>query len=588
MEKKFETQNKQWSDYLHLRASHTKPYLMISELIDNSIGSMEDHYKRIGKPWEDEVLKIYIDAHFKTKSKSVKDWATIADSYIRVTDNAYGMDPERVEASLRINEINKNTKSKMNVHGRGMKQSAFYFGMNLNVKSSQGKGVIGYGSILAEGKKWDQVFEYSHWFENEEMDRGTIVEISSIYNTRQITQNGFKDLVNVLSFRFARYLKRGILEIYYTNDVSTDGTKIEDFIRHENPIEPITKVKTEFGKSSLKEMQRVIQNSISEIDRYKNQEPSEDDKKDDFGMHLFSEAKYQYIIDDTVNRLENLLIQSIDNEEMDFVWRQVLKINDRPLHVKFWGLKRRNAPFRGYRVYEGDRALLHPKIDKKDPDSPQTYHQNVMAEKSRNTENIFAGEFEISELGIKTTTDKSQFELDRDVKLELDSSLRLVWEIFNIFIGNSRKKDKDKQELTSEQYDAIIRNVNSRFNKSTKEVKAIEDENMIQLKIRMKNDAWWTLNLEIDDTTNFPVKIWERNVDEEEKIINMTAYQLHELWQSITQSKNFLSQLLVPISLLMCHFEVSNILDGKTSLTDQKILDVLSEDWDDFFGEDIE
>ena len=548
-----------YSDYIDLKNVSTKPFLMISELIDNSISSFDNYY---GTEEWGEKLEIEVDFYFgeKKTTKIIHGTKNSINSYIRVTDNAFGMNELKLLEAIRLNKKNKESKSNMNRHGRGLKQCAFYFGSDLEIETWDEKDNFSKIEIPTsihnpEGEVTLESYRIGiNDFESLKK-RGTSILIKKIHSNRVLSPNRFKELIDAISFRYIRLIKSGRLEIRYTNNINNMDSSFE---KKEDAKEFIEKVSNNFDYN-LTKMNEIIK--AIEIDV--NSAIEGNSGTNETGIIDF--PKYPILIRKTFENIKSLLLKSIENKDIEFKWDQVLNINNKKLNVSFWMLEKNKSSYRGYRVYEGDRALLHPPIAEGE-NGTSTYFKAVFpsSHKSGSTDNRFAGEFNILEINATTSTDKSKFIFeDTEDEEILNMKLRLIWEVFNIFAIKGRSEDKKEIGKTIESKDKNIvkATIESKFGKSVKDV--IVNENKIQLDMKMDEKITWKLEIYIN-TRKCPNKIWDKIITKFGDInkMKLTTYSAHPIWKRIDGSTNFIPEMLVPISILIAHYEISNILDG--------------------------
>ncbi len=556
-----------YEDYISLKKNPTKPFLMISELIDNSISSFDNHY---GEEEWGEVLDIYIDFYFdKNNTKFIHDTKTQTNSYIRVTDNAFGMDQERLIEAIRLNKKNETSVSKMNRHGRGLKQCAFYFGADLEIETWNHKDEISTISLKTSlFNSGDEVELESFRIDESELEdlesRGTSITVKKIYANKALSQSKFESIINAISFRYIKLIENGRMNIRYNDDIFNQYSTSK---KKEEVQEPIEKVKTQFNYN-MKKINEIIKSSKEDIDKAKKGLIEEK------GLRDFPKDKK--IVDEAFENIKQLLIEGQEDEDKDFKWTQVLQINDKEMEVKFWMLKRGFSRFRGYRVYEGDRALLHPPMTD-DENGTQTYYRPVFpsSNKTGSTDNRFAGEFDILDINATTSTDKSQFIFedseDEDV---LNLKLRLIWEVFNIFVlkGRSDVTRTEGKGITKKEQNVIKSVVDSKFSTIVKDVEVDAETDGVSMNMNIAKDNKWIVKIRIDKQMK-PNKIWDKQISEDENGNNemiITSYSAHPIWQRIDQSTDFIAEALIPITIFIAHYEISNISDGtsKVNLSD--------------------
>lgn len=555
-----------YDDYISLKNNSTYAFLMVSELIDNSISSFDNHY---GEDNWGEVLKIEVDFYFdKSKKKDINGTKAEINSYINVVDNAFGMNDKELVNAVRLNKKNQSSISTKNRHGRGLKQCAFYFGADLEIETWNAKDEI--NTILLSTSIHDPQDEVElETFTSKSSNlehlesRGTSVKIKKIYTNKSFAQKTYVKLIESISYRYIKLIKSGMLEITYSKDVENMYSNT-DFIRESN--EHISKVNENFKYDENKTKQ-IIKMAKEQIEEFKL--IGKTDKKKKFGIENIN--KYESIVDAAVKNIEKLLTKSVKDNDLDFTWTQNIDINGKELKVKFWKLEKNYSKHRGYRVYEGDRALLHPPMAD-DEGGTTTYHKAVFpsSSDSGSSENRFAGEFDILDINATTSTDKSKFIFEsNDDEEVLNAKLALVWRVYNTFemLGRSDTTNSEGKEIKEKDWQQIRLVARSKFANHVEELDVIEDEltneKYLNYMMPMGEGEKWGVNIRIDKTAN-PSKIWDRVIDKNDGInyLNITTYSGHKIWKRMDNSNEFKSETLIPISMFIAHFEISNILDG--------------------------
>ncbi len=164
----------------------SKHQYMISELIDNSIGS-----------WKNKKLSRELKIELIINSK---------DGFIQCTDNAAGMDEETLGNSVRMNKENNN-KNDMNMYGVGLKNCAFWLGKDLKIETNDGfsshETEISISKI--EDSDLDKTIEWEVK-KGKKIGEGTTVNISNIYPQR-ILKNPKKIETYIKDFWSTKYMK---------------------------------------------------------------------------------------------------------------------------------------------------------------------------------------------------------------------------------------------------------------------------------------------------------------------------------------------------------------------------------------------
>lgn len=219
-----------------------KTYLMICELIDNSLSSWLDD----GKNSSVNGLNIKIDVDFSSSHER--------QNKIIVTDNAYGMNEKELENALILGFKSKNKKSGLAVFGMGLKQAAFWMGHKLSITTKK-DGDSGYIAIIdleklkRENGEFDE--EYDLYPAPSVMPRGTIIEIANIRNGVKRNHDFYKtQLVNILGWKYNRYIKDGLkIKINFKKDNMSENIKVKKFF-------PLSENITDWAKDCKKDVEK--------------------------------------------------------------------------------------------------------------------------------------------------------------------------------------------------------------------------------------------------------------------------------------------------------------------------------------------
>ena len=526
-----------YGGYVNLRNASTEATIMLAELIDNSISSKEENEGLDIDKWK-KPLKILIQlkvATGKEKRKRTKKISeglkVIKETSLTVIDNAYGIKRKMIKDALTLDKKNY-SKSKMNVHGRGLKQSAFWWGIDLHVTtktkeneyyqtnlclSEQKEGLESIVKIQPRNltvnviKEMDKIFNKLEDNNHEIVKKnksGTIIEIKNLYTDtdRCLTELQYKKIIQNLAFRYKRYIEKKekfsiiltYIDIANTNDeknmVRNNLYDLEH--RYENNLKlyqiNIPKIRElllaynvnvtpEREKNALENIKKLLKIKFKNIEKETR--------------NLFYDGiKSTYILDLCVQFKEWLLscidkcIKEGDKYNEIFYKNFYLKLpnssNEKKLEIKIWALHKKHkeeANKAGFWIYEGNRAIHHPtkwvwqdakKNQRNNPDRGSTI-------------NRFGGEFSIDELSIHTSHDKTKILWgDNDLKKYLVNALYFLWKAFDILILGTRD-EKKKEPLTlsekviesiEEKLEKYDRNMEKCFNESI-EVKTTYETN---------------------------------------------------------------------------------------------------------------
>ncbi len=210
----------------------SKIYYMIAELIDNSISSWEE--RDISK--KDDELSIIINIDNVKRE-------------IKTVDNAEGMNKQKLENAIRLHEISEK-KNGLNMFGVGLKNSAFWFAEDLIITSKTSKDDANKTSIItskikdkSKTVKWEAV-------PCKTKRKGTTIEFKNVYKDKLPSPKDIKELTEILSFKYNKYIQDGIkilikyrhketseIKKYHLKDLKIQSEIIpvkqaEDFIKH--------------------------------------------------------------------------------------------------------------------------------------------------------------------------------------------------------------------------------------------------------------------------------------------------------------------------------------------------------------------
>lgn len=164
----------------------SKDYLMISELIDNSIGSWLE-----SKLCDKENLKIEITLDMENKK-------------ISILDNAFGMSQKQLEDSVKLNK--EKSGNVLNMFGVGMKNAAFWYGLDLTIMSNQSGKTLFTEVAISKVKDRSYPVEWEVNPSKHSIQRGTHVIISAVHEQRLFTQSSVDDLIKILQSKYQKYL----------------------------------------------------------------------------------------------------------------------------------------------------------------------------------------------------------------------------------------------------------------------------------------------------------------------------------------------------------------------------------------------
>lgn len=549
-----------------------KNFIMLAELIDNSISSFENKY---GDEWK-EVLDMEINIDFEGEivesDKPELNYKYIKDSKIVVTDNGFGMENEfddpielALKKSLVLDNPNQRSSDK-NVFGRGMKQCAYFFGQDLKVKTSNGKETYIAEQIFTD-ENIQLVTPYRIMPRKIEPveSKGTKIEISNIYEDSAFKDDAFKNIVNSLEWRYINYIKKDNqkLRIKYTFK-GNDGKVVEGEFQPKKEIKLNidSKIKEKLLKNGLDVFIKTIDSWYSDLEA-KTTEDDLDPK----------------ILSKTFNNLKQLFVTALSGTaepEFDSTIKLKLPHNltgeiiDVPFN--FWAMpdsikrkgKKKEVEIEtldkdaGIRFFEGERAITHISI--KDKEVGPWMDWVEIADKSWRTEKRFCGSMDLKLIGAKPTVDKSKFKLnDETVKL----IRKYVWTIYKgywIFMRNIMKQvslEKKPEEVYLSNDEVKISSQENLVSKRVifDEQKSDPEERTYTF-IYPYGDSEWEVGIKIDYMNN-PSHIMHPIIDK--KNINnfkINVYRKHEFWSIIRSAakdneKQFILDIILPIMHLI-------------------------------------
>lgn len=177
-----------FSNLFAKRNKSSKPYLMFSELLDNSIGSwLTSDLKR------DLKITLEID-NFNQE--------------IRCTDNAGGMSAEELLDSVELNR--EKPGNVINMFGVGMKNAAFWFGKDLIIETHNG---IESNRTSVALSKVENLNDPIVWrIEKPILGRdhqGTDIIIKNVYSDRLTSHKEIVDTISILETKYKKFLIGG-------------------------------------------------------------------------------------------------------------------------------------------------------------------------------------------------------------------------------------------------------------------------------------------------------------------------------------------------------------------------------------------
>lgn len=521
-------------DYLKLGDVNTKHYLMIAELIDNSISSFENKYGNLD--WN-EKLQISLEINFEGNEKEIHGHNVLNNTFIRFTDNGYGMDDSELKRSVKLNNT-KRSNSKMNVHGRGLKQCAFYFGVDLTINTNNGLGAWKIEQKLSSQESDNSIY-YINPEKGAKTERGTEVLIENINSNKIFSSSTWSKIVEALSFRYIKYLEAQKMEINYKfNNESPDFFRV--------PNEP---------KITVGQAFEVIEFSDSDFEKFVSGVKQNITKS----RKNSAEPLDKNVVSITTDTIESLLRTARSKNDIPFEFYVDLSIAGNKLKTLFWMLPSKQKPFRGVRLFEGLRAINHPGFQEHETKPYMNWKHEKVA--SGSTENRFAGMCDLSILGVKSKTDKSSFSMPDQMIEELNTQIFSVWFVFDKFTMHARKEAKYEpgQKPGKAQDDALANVSTTKFNNKKIEYQIENSSNDVKVfTYNSLADNIWKISVKINPRPK-PFDIFIKDPFWDEKEYSITVNTGHAFWNNIHKLKeDFFIEAVYPITLLLVtqHIEI--------------------------------
>lgn len=541
-----------YKSYVALRGQPYKNFVMLSELIDNSISSFENKFESEGKEWtKDTPLEMKMEFNFngETSRNEEMELNYIKDSYIRVQDNGYGMDEDTLFSSLILDNGNQSLSDK-NIWGRGMKQCAYFFGLDLSIRTSNGKKSYAVDQIFTNGKTFVEPYRIKP-YEINNIARGTLIEIKNIYKDRCFSSESLNSVIESLEWRYIKYIKDKLIKIEYIYHDTKKGNNaiIQDQLklRNEEILVFNNELREKITKPSLKEYISFRRSEFEEV--LKSSDSAEIDKK--LAENVFNEAV-------------QILTNGIDSEnDFKFEGDIKFKLNNietnmpTSLRFKYWLIPSGKAEkIAGVRLFEGKRAITH--IGTKDKDFGPWMEWNKKSDQSWRTHKRFAGTIDLSKIDAKPTVDKSKFDLPSDVFNNLKNQVFTVYRVLSIFLRSIMKKedivDKDiAQDFNANAIDIALKEITKNGRVNVNLEKSSYKNREVIFDYEEEENAWEIIS-KISETPN-PVHMMSPvAIPNENNKLQITIYIKHNFWINIYKSSkksSFVKEILSPLLLLV-------------------------------------
>lgn len=579
---------RKYYEYIDLGKESRQLFLMFAELIDNSIGSFEKEFGN--RKWE-KPLKVEIEINHRKNLNSIREInlrkKTIEyndDSYIKVSDNAFGIEEEKMPLILKLNEINLNSNSKMNEHGRGLKQSAFFLGLGVDVltKGKDGSFAIS-NRPLDSGLDNEVVFTYE---KANKLDYGTEITISPLRIKRRINKKKLKQIQTSLAERYGNLIEANQLKLKIRYLIEND----KEYIITENfeKIKTIAKL-WEDCDWTPNDRNKKWEDANKKFDK----KISESNENDEF-------VDFVELRKNVVQELRKIFLN--ENREIEIKWKNVLKLNeDINIPVTFWSNSRKRITnqtkertyrtFIGLTVYQANRAILHPPNSKES----STYHEFMSGGKiSGDADYKFAGSFSIDNTNITTTVDKSNIEFNEpDEKNNFDKQLKLVYKTFIHFYESMKSSSRSEGgvEVDNEDKRNAKSNLENKFSKENAKIEINWDDidNDISYFFHKKQNGVSKIykiqinlnsrSFNINETSKVITTIFKdgdsKNFD---VLIKATLFTAHPIWKKFDQKKNYFSNVMI----IIAHLLIAQEIKGReftakiNNVTDSTVISPLS------------
>lgn len=543
-------------DYIKLKDVNTKHFLMISELIDNAISSFENKYES-SDVWDSLLaidIKIIFPEEYQTNRTNLfNSLDVINNSSIIVSDNAFGMKRDILIDAIKLNRPIRSF-SKNNVHGRGLKQSAFFFGTDLIVKTKLENDKSYKVELKTSTQKSlnEPIFIDPKEIVQKNRKKGTDIIINNIYYDKFFSFSTLQNIKETLEYRYIRYLNENNIKIsiQYNNEpiifLNENKIELKTTVLSANENIKTQKDLETFEENAKKFLDEKIKNySIEKIDR-----------------KTMWKSFYE---------ISNLFQKKIkeNNNTLLFEFSQRIKVLNQEITINFWMLPKKQKKLSGIRLFEGKRAICHAGYHDFETKPFRSWKKGM---ESGSTENMFAGSCDLSELGVSSKTDKSSFTLTENQTKEFSRQILSVWEAFNAFTMSSRKKFNKSPKVTKSTKNILEHMLGEKF--SSKDFQIMTEEKFPEIFKEMKNEEKnfssnmqivgcfnyvtdfnsWIIKINTDRSLS-PKNIFDDSAsDFDNNEMVLTVFSSHPFFQKINSILNvddFYNEALLPITLLV-------------------------------------
>lgn len=640
------SESRQYIDYLKIKDDPKKEYSMISELIDNSLSSYlkNNDSNSFGQLVVEIIYKFDSTEERKVNERLDSTKAQVyPNSYLQVSDNAYGIKKEKLSKALSLHSISEDQDGLLSVHGIGMKHCAFYFGATLeletydeetNKKLYIKKDVMGKDPI--EPVPDDVVFDKDIEFKYHDttiggiIGRGTTVRVNNLYkeNKKNMSKSDFINAIDSISHKYLKYINDGRIKIkfkYLTEKMSL-GELDNELKRKEKNKSGIFKYEYD-KKDDFYSITEVSEKVDSVFYNYKNGHLFSNFSKDEKSFYELIDEVEEMVLGDksntklgeeykdmmdsdkdftskVFNAYKSLFIKAYEEinstckKEVDYKFTLSIPQDEHEVNnvdVTFWRLKSRNSNFRGFRVYEHERAIYHPPITTDESSSRTWINENIMHAKEspdeRGVNYGWAGEFDLVKFDYENVNDKTKIRFTNKEKISMfQTNLMIVYQIYKLFEISGRAKDQtaDDTVIDDKKIDVIIEQIPKMFSSTFSKSDLKVEKNKFEIFLKDFYGSEWKFIFDVNTKKN-PTLVWsEPNIiwnDNEEddidyNILEMSVFTDHTVWKNIRINKNWVEELLIPYSVIKVFTE------AKINIAIKNNVDIPSiQDYNSIFNE---
>lgn len=600
-----------YATYIGLESETSKPFIMIAELIDNSISSFENE---LSNQWTSDD-KLIIDIVFNFKYNELKICKSdnknryLDGSFISVSDNGFGfkkVDSPQTNIKDALGELiiygQKNQgSSNKNKWGKGLKNCVYYFGQDLEIITSNGRETAKLERNFTDPNIiLDTRYPYDA-IEHEKISRGTTIKISNIYEGKSFSKSTFETIHDSLSRRYINYFKKDLMEV----NLTLINQKHSSFKKLELLIEPKRNIYDQVARKSSQTVIELLQNEKN-FEEFKNKNDKEYKKrlikysrlkKDDEGYvnnEIFRQvySNMRNLIDEYVMRKEkNAFIEG----KINFSLEDMITHENVDVPFNYWILPlATKEKFSGIRFYEGERAIRH--VCGNDKDIRPWKNYLIVADDANRTAKKFAGSIDFQIISLETVKDKSNFKLPEKLENILITNIWSVFKAMEIFIINIASTD-EHIEIKSEEFKITKEIVNDSMkilNQSSKgqvsHFKEESDSKKFVIEREMNNENW-KLSFVLDDKTQTKKKFFIDVITNNE--IKIVIYTKNFIWLTIRKNfkdqKSFLIDMLSErLQTLLKHaIVITNMFIIDKEKVTSTVVKILNELGDDYIEQNI-